>query len=188
MTALHTRAENLCELCGATDDLAAFVVAPHTGDDVDHNVLACGTCRGQLADGAELDGKHWFCLQGAIWSAVPAVQVVSWRLLHRLREEGWAQELLGQAYLEEDVLAWAREGLPVEGEAAAVTVDSNGAVLADGDDVTLIKDLDVKGAGFVAKRGTLVKGIRLTDNPEHVEGRVSGVQIVLKTCFLKRAG
>ena len=71
--------------------------------------------------------------------------------------------------------------------AAPRTVDSNGAPLADGDSVTLIKDLDVKGTSFVAKRGTLVKGVRLTDNPEHVEGRVNKVSIVLKTCFLKKA-
>jgi len=59
--------------------------------------------------------------------------------------------------------------------------------LTSGDSVTLIKDLDVKGTSFVAKRGTLVKGIRLTDNPEHVEGRVNKVSIVLKTQFLKKA-
>ena len=56
-----------------------------------------------------------------------------------------------------------------------------------GDGVTLIKDLDVKGAGFTAKRGTLVRPIRLTDNPEHVEGKVNKMAIVLKTQFLKKA-
>ena len=51
----------------------------------------------------------------------------------------------------------------------------------------MIKDLPVKGTSFVAKRGTLVKGIRLTDNPEHIEGRVNKVTIVIKTCFVKKA-
>jgi protein PhnA len=60
-------------------------------------------------------------------------------------------------------------------------------VLVDGDAVTLIKDLDVKGANFTAKRGTLVKGIRLTDDPALVEGRVNGIAIYLKTAFLKKA-
>ena len=67
------------------------------------------------------------------------------------------------------------------------TVDSNGATLADGDSVTLIKDLNVKGGGFTAKRGTLVKGIRLTDNPLHIEGRVNKQTIVLVTAYLKKA-
>ena len=65
--------------------------------------------------------------------------------------------------------------------------DSNGTPLAEGDAVTLIKDLEVKGAGFTAKRGTLVKGIHLTDEAGMVEGRVNGITIVLKTQFLKKA-
>lgn len=75
-------------------------------------------------------------------------------------------------------------------QAAANTVevrDSVGNILQDGDSVTLIKDLDVKGTSFVGKRGTLVKGIRLTDDPTHVEGRVNNIMIVLKTEFLKKA-
>jgi protein PhnA len=55
-----------------------------------------------------------------------------------------------------------------------------------GDNVTLIKDLDVKGGNFTAKRGTPVRNISLTDNPEHIEGRVNGVRIVLLTCYLKK--
>ena len=65
--------------------------------------------------------------------------------------------------------------------------DAVGNVLADGDQVTLIKDLEVKGGGFTAKRGTLVKGIRLTNNPLHIEGKVNGVQIVLVAAYLKKA-
>lgn len=60
-------------------------------------------------------------------------------------------------------------------------------VLRDGDSVTLIKDLEVKGGGFTAKRGTLVKGIRLTGNPKNIEGKVNKMQLVLKTEFLKKA-
>ena len=59
--------------------------------------------------------------------------------------------------------------------------------MAEGDAVTLIKDLNVKGAGFTAKRGTMVRRIQLTDDPAYVEGKVNGTQIVLKTCFLKKA-
>lgn len=64
--------------------------------------------------------------------------------------------------------------------------DSNGTELADGDSVTVIKDLKVKGSSMVIKRGTKVKSIRLTDNPEEVDCKIDGSSIVLKTCFLKK--
>jgi len=149
----------------------------------------CGTCEPQLQSGATLDSKHWFCLQQSIWSEVSAVQVQSYRMLHRLKSESWAQDVLDQAYLEDSAMAWAQEALSAENEAddGDKTVDSNGAELLEGDSVTLIKDLDVKGANFTAKRGTLVKNIHLTGNPEHIEGKVSKQSIVLKTCFLKKA-
>lgn len=69
---------------------------------------------------------------------------------------------------------------------AAVAKDSNGAELQDGDAVTVIKDLKVKGSSMVIKRGTKVKSIRLTDNPEEVDCKIDGSSIVLKTCFLKK--
>lgn len=64
--------------------------------------------------------------------------------------------------------------------------DSNGAELVDGDSVTVIKDLKVKGSSMVIKRGTKVKSIRLTDNHEEVDCKIDGSSIVLKTCFLKK--
>jgi len=83
------------------------------------------------------------------------------------------------------VMAWAKSGVEAA-EAKVKTVDSNGVELHDGDSVTLIKDLDVKGANFTAKRGTLVKGIRLGDDPELIEGTINKVGLFLKTCFLKK--
>ena len=66
--------------------------------------------------------------------------------------------------------------------------DSNGTVLADGDNVTLIKDLKVKGAGVTLKRGTLIRGIRLTDDPAEIECRAEKVRdLVLRTEFVKKA-
>ena len=67
-----------------------------------------------------------------------------------------------------------------------VPKDSNGVELLDGDAVTVIKDLKVKGSSMVIKRGTKVKSIRLTDNPEEVDCKIDGSSIVLKTCFLKK--
>lgn len=67
-----------------------------------------------------------------------------------------------------------------------VPKDSNGAELADGDSVTVIKDLKVRGSSMIIKRGTKVKSIRLTENPEEVDCKIEGSSIVLKTCFLKK--
>lgn len=65
--------------------------------------------------------------------------------------------------------------------------DCNGAKLNEGDSVQVIKDLPVKGAGMVLKRGTLIKNIHLTDDDELIEGRTDKVKgLVLKTCFLKK--
>ena len=67
-----------------------------------------------------------------------------------------------------------------------VAKDSNGTELTDGGSVTVIKDLKVKGSSMVIKRGTKVKSIRLTENPEEVDCKIDGSSIVLKTCFLKK--
>jgi protein PhnA len=67
------------------------------------------------------------------------------------------------------------------------TTDSNGNELNDGDSVTVIKDLKVKGSSMVLKRGKLVKNIRLTDDEEEIEYREGKATMVLKTCFLKKA-
>jgi protein PhnA len=68
------------------------------------------------------------------------------------------------------------------------TRDSNGTLLSDGDSVTLIKDLKVKGTSETLKRGTLVKNIRLTGDPEEIECNTKQVKgLVLKTVFLKKA-
>ena len=64
--------------------------------------------------------------------------------------------------------------------------DSNGTLLAEGDSVTLIKDLKVKGSSLTLKRGTVVKNIRLTNSTAEIEGRTGGSTMVLKTGFLKK--
>ena len=72
------------------------------------------------------------------------------------------------------------------GPTVEVPKDSNGAELIDGDSVTVIKDLKVKGSSMVIKRGTKVKSIRLTEDPGEVDCKIDGSSIVLKTCFLKK--
>lgn len=74
----------------------------------------------------------------------------------------------------------------VEAVVDATPRDSNDAELLNGDAVTVIKDLKVRGSSMVIKRGTKVKSIRLTENPEEVDCKIDGSSIVLKTCFLKK--
>jgi protein PhnA len=153
-------------------------------------IQVCEICLPQLESGDVSDSKHWQCLSEAIWSESIAVKVIAYRILSALKMESWAVELKEQIYLEESDIDWANSVVfqAMKNDAnISVTKDSNGTVLNEGDSVTLIKDLDVKGAGFTAKRGTLVKAIRLTNNPEHIEGRVNGVQIVLVAKYLKKA-
>ena len=65
--------------------------------------------------------------------------------------------------------------------------DSNGTLLSDGDSVTVIKDLKVRGSSDVIKRGTMVKNIRLTDDPAEIDCRVNKTAMVLRTEFVKKA-
>jgi protein PhnA len=186
---LHQRSQSKCELCGAASELQVYEIPPVTTADAEHAVLTCNVCYPQVSNNTTLDPNHWHCLNDSMWTPVPAVQVMAWRILKRLDTESWAQDLLDMLYLDEETLTWAQAVSPVETEVeqTPVSKDSNGAALLAGDTVTLIKDLDVKGAGFTAKRGTVVKNISLSDNPDHIEGRVNGTRIVLLTKFLKKA-
>lgn len=183
---LSERSGNICELCGATEGLAVFAVAP-SDDSADQSIYICETCKSQIENPQGLDTDHWRCLGDSMWSQVPAVQVMAYRLLSALGD----QDQLDMMYLEDDVKAWAEAGMlntanNDEG-GAVVQRDSNGTILAEGDTVTLIKDLEVKGAGFTAKRGTIVKNIRLTDDPRYIEGKINGSTIVLVAAFMKKA-
>ncbi len=187
-TDLQARSDNKCELCGATENLSVYDVPPESDGSADQAVHICATCKGQIETPETVDTNHWRCLNDSMWSQEPAVQVMAWRMLTRLRGEGWPVDLLDMLYLDDDTLAWAKAtGEGVSEDDAVVHKDSNGAVLSAGDTVTLIKDLVVKGGGFTAKRGTAVRNISLVqDVPEHIEGRVNGQQIVILTEFVKK--
>ncbi len=186
---LEKRSGSVCELCGATNDLSAYEVTSSPVTGADANIFVCNTCKNQLDGTEDVDVNHWRCLNDSMWSTVSAVQVMAWRMLNRLKGEGWPQDLLDMLYLEEDVLEWAKaSGEGEDSDDAIVHKDSNGAVLNTGDTVVLIKDLNVKGGGFTAKRGTAVRNIGLVyDNPEQIEGRVNGQQIVILTQFVKKS-
>ncbi|MCW8826413.1 MAG: PhnA domain-containing protein [Gammaproteobacteria bacterium] len=187
--ALHKRSESRCELCGATESLASYEVPPNSSGTADDSLLICNTCRDQIENPDDVDLNHWRCLNDSMWSQIPAVQVVAWRMLTRLSSEGWPQELLDMLYLDDETLKWAEATGEGQGDSDSVKhIDSNGAQLEAGDSVTLIKDLTVKGANFTAKRGTAVRGISLVpENGEQIEGRVNGQQIVILTKFVKKS-
>ncbi|WP_026803110.1 PhnA domain-containing protein [Aliarcobacter lanthieri] len=177
---LSARSNSSCELCKSQEDLSIYEVAP-SNSTIDDSVLLCCTCKNQFEENCELDPNHWYCLSEAMWSTVPAVQVLSYRMLKKIGN----QELLDMIYLDDETLEWANKGLETFDE-NIVHKDCNGVVLNAGDTVTIIKDLEVKGAGFTAKRGTAVRNISLTSNPEQIEGRVNGVKIVILTQFIKK--
>lgn len=182
--ALIERSDNKCELCGSTHDLAVYEVPPVAEAHSDKCIYTCKVCKDQIEKTTDLTINHWHCLNDSMWSQTPAVQVMAWRMLSRLTSEGWAKDLLDMLYLEDDTRAWAKK---VVAESDNIKhVDSNGVTLQAGDTVTLIKDLDVKGSSLVAKRGTAVRNIGLTSNPEHIEGRVEGQRIVILTKYVKK--
>ena len=187
-TDLHARSQSQCEFCKTTDNLSVYLVPPAKDPTVDNSVLVCHTCLSQLQAPGSVDANHWRCLNDAIWSEVPAVRVVAYRMLHSLRSHGWPQDLLDMMYLDEAAVKWAQATLLADGEEAIVHKDSNGAVLATGDTVVLTKDLDVKGTSFAAKRGTAVRNIYLVpDNAEQIEGKVNGQQLVILTKYVKKS-
>lgn len=175
---------NQCELCGSTDKLETLNIGDGSSEQ---SLTLCDTCRTQIANPQTLDKNHWRCLNDTMWSETPAVAVMSYRLLKALGET----DLVDMMYFEDDVKAWADSGLlhttaSNDGD-TVVHRDSNGTILNEGDTVTLIKDLEVKGAGFTAKRGTIVKNIHLTDDAKFIEGKINGTQIVLVAEYMKKS-
>ncbi len=167
--------ENRCGLCGSEENLSAYTVEPK-----DDTITLCETCLASHESPADNE-SHWYCLNDAMWSETPAIQVMAYRIYSRLGN----QEQLDMMYMEDDVKAWAKEGLAAEN--AEPVRDANGTILQAGDSVSIIKDLVVKGAGFTAKQGTTVKNIKMVPNdPTHIQGKVNGSTIFIIAAFLKK--
>ena len=188
LKSLQDRSNSKCELCTASENLVIYEVPPVSTGGVDGSLLACKTCVEQIENPETTDANHWRCLNDSMWSEFVAVQVVAWRMLSRLKSEGWPQDLLEMLYLDEETLAWAKvTGEGVDESDKIIHRDSNGVILEAGDSVVLIKDLPVKGSSMVAKRGTAVRRISLdNENAEYIEGKVDGQQIVIITKFVKK--
>ncbi len=185
---LQERSNSSCELCTSTENLKQYTIPPSLNENVANDVLVCKTCLDQIEGNQEMNPNHWRCLNDSMWSEHVAVQIMAWRMLQRLRNEGWPKDLLDMMYLDDEALALARA--TGEHEDAANKIihrDINGVILEAGDNVVLVKDLKVKGSSMVAKQGTPVRNIRLDhENAEYIEGKVDAQQIVIITKFVKK--
>lgn len=188
LEALTNRSGGVCELCSATTDLQVYVVPPKSTGGLDCSLLACETCRSQIENPETTNPNHWRCLNESMWSEHDAVKVVAWRMLSRLKTEGWSQDGLDMMYLDEETLRWAKAtGEGVEESEKIIHRDVNGVILENGDSVVLIKDLKVKGSSLVAKQGTAVRRISVDrENAEYIEGKVGAQQIVIITKYVKK--
>jgi protein PhnA len=152
---------------------------------VENSVLIAKHLKDQIENPETTNEKDWRGLSESMWSEHLPVQIVSWRMLARLKNT----DLLEMMYLDEEALEWAKatgEG-EEEDENKLVHKDSNGVTLLDGDSVVLIKDLDVKGATFTAKRGAAVHNIKLVwDDANLIEGRVENQNIYILTQYVKK--
>jgi len=184
------RADEKCEFCGSEEKLAVYQIpeTPSRIEGAEGALLICDTCEPQLDEEENRDANHWRLLNDTIWSPVSAVKIMSWRMLHRLKAEGWPQDLLDMMYLDEQELEWAAAaGDAKDKSKELIHRDSNGNILQAGDSVVLIKDLKVKGSSMIAKQGTAVRRISLDhENETYIEGKVDGQQIVLITEYVKK--
>ena len=182
---LKDRSGSVCEISGAEHDLVVYVLPPTNERTVENSVLMAKHLKDQIENPETTDEKDWRGLSESMWSEHLPVQIVSWRMLARLKNT----DLLEMMYLDEEALEWAKatgEG-EEEDENKIIHKDSNGVTLLDGDSVVLIKDLDVKGATFTAKRGAAVHNIKLVwDDANLIEGRVENQNIYILTQYVKK--
>ncbi len=153
---------------------------------MDDQVVLCSDCLHKIRENDFSDPHYWRFLEGSIWSEVPAVQVLSYKLLGRLSSESWADDARQAVYLDEALLEWAQAEDDLESQ-KVVHRDSYGTLLESGDTVILTQNLNVKGTNYIAPKGTIVRKIRLVpEDAGQVEGKINGDTIVILTKFLRK--
>ncbi len=178
---LLERNQHKCELCNEEDVRHSYVVSPRKEGLLQNMVGLCDTCFSDIDSLKQLN--HWRCLEGSVWSTVPSVQALSYRLLQRLADEQWAQDTMSSADPGEEIIDWASYRKAGD----IVHIDGFGNVLQNGDNVLLTQALDVKGSNFTASKGTVVKRIRLVnENADQIEGKINEQQIVILTKYVKK--
>ena len=124
---LKQRSGNTCEICQSSDQNSVYRVPPSRIDSVDTSLIVCNPCKSQIEKESPMSADHWRCLNDSIWSEHDAVKVVSWRMLQRLRNEGWPQDLIDMLYLTPDLETFARaSGDHLEEKDLIIHRDSNG--------------------------------------------------------------
>ena len=182
---LKDRSASKCEISGAELDLVVYTLPPFTEESLAHSVLLTKHLKDQVENPDTMNPNDWRSLSDSMWNENLPVQILSWRMLARLKNI----DTLETMYLDEEALEWAKvtgEG-EEEDENKIIHKDSNGAILKDGDSVVLIKDLDVKGATFTAKRGAAVHNIKVVwDDANLIEGRVENQHIYILTQYVNK--
>lgn len=180
--ALKERCQSLCELCSAEEAATAYTLSPKEEDDLANQVALCPTCLAALTAGK--NKVHWQCLAGSIYHTEPAVQALTYRILHEHSDEEWAQDIMQSVELDEPVVDWALSAF----QKKEVHHDAFGHELQSGDTVVLTQVLNVKGTHFMAPKGTVVKKIRLVpDNTEQIEGKINDQTIVILTKYVRKS-
>jgi protein PhnA len=181
---LKDRSGSVCEISGSDENLVVYLVSPKTENIPENCILITKNLRNQIENPETTNVNDWRGLSDSMWNENLPVQIVSWRLHARLKN----RDMLEMMYLDEEALKWAKAtGEGDDDEGKIVHKDSNGNILLDGDSVVLIKDLDVKGATFTAKRGAAVHNIKLVwDDSNLIEGRVENQNIYILTQYVKK--
>lgn len=181
---LKDRSGSVCEISGSDENLVVYIVEPKTEAIPENCILITKQLRDQIENKELMNANDWRGLSDSMWNENLSVQIVSWRMHARLKNN----DMLEMMYLDEDALEWAKAtGEDEDEEGKIIHKDSNGNVLQDGDSVVLIKDLDVKGATFTAKRGAAVHNIKVVwDDVNLIEGRVENQHIYILTQYVKK--
>lgn len=180
---LKERCGNLCELCSLTSPNHEYIVIAEKGYDMNNIVALCDYCYKSIESKDKNVTSHWQCLAASIWSEQTPVQVLSYRMLHLYKDQEWANDIINSVELSDSVIDDAIRMFEIK----EVHKDCNGIVLENGDNVVLTQVLNVKGANFMAPKGTIVKKIKLVpDNTNQIEGKVNDQTIIILTQFVKK--
>ena len=181
---LKDRSGSVCEISGSDENLVVYLIEPKTEDIPENCILITQNLKNQIDNPETMVANDWRGLSDSMWNENLPVQIVSWRMHARLKNT----DMLEMMYLDEDALEWAKAtGEADDDEGKIIHKDSNGNILKDGDSVVLVKDLDVKGATFTAKRGAAVHNIKLVwDDANLIEGRVENQSIFILTQYVKK--
>lgn len=183
---LLDRSGNTCEFCKSEQELDEYQIDKDSSQSLDNMIWTCKSCREDMKSIDTLDTNKWRLLSESMWSEHRPVLVQSYVMLRNLSREDWVEPLLDMMYMDDETQKYAEKVL-LENQ-SLVHKDSNGNTLSNGDTVTLIKDLKVKGSSLVAKRGTAVRRITLDpSNAQYIEGKVEGQKIVIITDYVKKS-